>query len=116
MAAAERMVPHNVEAEEAVLGSLLIDPEALFRVSPFLKGEDFYIQKNTWIYEAILALHERREPIDFVTLSDELERRTQLEEVGGAAYITHLINVVPSAIHVEAYGHIVEQAAIRRIC
>ena len=108
------MIPHNVEAEEAVLGSLLIDPEALFRVSPFLGGEDFYIQKNAWIHEAVLALHERREPIDFVTLCDELERRGQLAEIGGAAYITRLINVVPSAIHVEAYGHIVEQAAIRR--
>ncbi|MFQ6099785.1 MAG: replicative DNA helicase [Anaerolineae bacterium] len=114
MAVPDKMVPHNIEAEEAVLGSLLIDPEALFRVSPFLKGEDFYIQKNVWIYEAILALHERREPVDFVTLCDELERRGQLEEVGAAAYITHLINAVPSAIHVEAYGHIVEQAAIRR--
>jgi len=114
MATPDKMIPHNVEAEEAVLGSLLIDPEALFRVSPFLKGEDFYIQKNAWIYEAIFALHERREPIDFVTLCDELERREQLEEVGGAAYITQLINAVPSAIHVEAYGHIVEQSAIRR--
>jgi len=110
----DKMIPHNVEAEEAVLGSLLIDPEALFHVSPFLKGEDFYIQKNAWIYEAILALHERREPVDFVTLCDELERREQLEEVGGAAYITQLINAVPSAIHVESYGHIVEQAAVRR--
>jgi replicative DNA helicase len=114
MSTPDKMIPHNVEAEEAVLGSLLIDPEALFRVSPFLKGEDFYIQNNAWVYEAILALHERREPIDFVTLCDELERRGQLEEVGGAAYITRLINAVPSAIHVEAYGHIVEQAAIRR--
>jgi len=114
MATPDKMIPHNVEAEEAVIGSLLIDPEALFRVSPFLKGEDFYIQKNAWIYEAIFALYERREPIDFVTLCDELERREQLEEVGGAAYITRLINAVPSAIHVEAYGHIVEQAAIRR--
>lgn len=114
MSTPDKMVPHNVEAEEAVLGSLLIDPEALFRVSSFLKGEDFYIQNNAWVYEAILALHERREPIDFVTLCDELERRGQLEEVGGAAYITRLINAVPSAIHVEAYGHIVEQAAIRR--
>ncbi len=114
MATPDKMVPHNVEAEEAVLGSLLIDPEALFRVSPFLKGEDFYIQKNAWIYETILTLHERREPIDFVTLCDELERRGQLEELGGAAYVTYLINAVPSAIHVEAYGHIVEQAAIRR--
>ena len=114
MAAPDKMVPQNVEAEEAVLGSLLIDPEALFRVSPFLTASDYYIQKNAWIYEAIFALHERREPIDFVTLCDELERREQLEEIGGAAYISHLINSVPSAIHVEAYGHIVEHAAIRR--
>lgn len=110
----DKMIPQNVEAEEAVLGSLLIDPEALFRVAPFLRPEDFYVQKNGWIYEAILDLHERREPIDFVTLCDELERREQLEEVGGAAYITSLINAVPSAIHAEAYGRIVEQAAIRR--
>jgi len=110
----DKMIPQNVEAEEAVLGSLLIDPEALFRVAPFLAAEDFYVQKNGWIYQAILSLHERREPIDFVTLCDELERRGQLEEVGGAAYITSLINAVPSAIHAEAYGRIVEQAAIRR--
>ncbi|HDQ74070.1 MAG TPA: replicative DNA helicase [Chloroflexi bacterium] len=114
MATPDKMVPQNVEAEEAVLGSLLIDPEALFRVAPFLKANDFYIQKNAWIYEAILALHERREPIDFLTICDELDRREQLAEVGGAAYITQLINAVPSAIHVESYGHIVEQAAIRR--
>jgi replicative DNA helicase len=114
MATPDKMIPQNVEAEDAVLGSLLIDPEALFRVAPFLEAEDFYIQKNAWVYDAILGLHERREPVDFVTLCDELERREQLEEIGGAAYITRLINAVPSAIHVEAYGHIVEDAAIRR--
>jgi replicative DNA helicase len=114
MTTPDKMIPHNVEAEEAVLGSLLIDPEALFRVTPFLRGEDFYIQKNAWIYDAILALHERREPIDFIPLCDDLERREQLAEIGGAAYITSLINAVPSAIHAETYGHIVEQAAIRR--
>mgnify|MGYP001104392664 CR=1 FL=1 len=114
MVAPDKLVPQNTEAEEAVLGSLLIDPEALFRVSPFLNPEDFYIQKHGWIYHTILRLHERREPIDFVTVCDELERQDRLEEIGGAAYVTHLINVVPSAIHVEAYGHIVEQDAIRR--
>ena len=114
MAAPDKLVPSNVEAEEAVLGSLLIDPEALFRVSPFLNSDDFYIRKNGWIYESILRLHERREPIDFVTVCDELERQGRLEEIGGAAYVTHLINAVPSAIHVEAYGRIVEQDAIRR--
>ena len=69
---------------------------------------------NIFTYDAVRALYERRDPIDFVTLCDELESRKQLEDVGGAAYITQLINAVPSAIHVEAYGHIVEQAAIRR--
>ena len=114
MPAPNKLVPHNIEAEEAVLGSLLIDPEALFRIAPFLSADDFYLQKNAWIYDAVLALHERREPLDFVTVCDEMERREQLEDVGGAAYVTQLINAVPSAIHVESYGHIVEQAAIRR--
>jgi replicative DNA helicase len=111
---AERTVPHNIEAEESVLGSLLIDPEALFRVAPFLRPDDFYIRKNGWVYESILDLHERREPVDFLTVCTELEARGQLEEIGGAAYVTQLINTVPSAINVEAYGRIVEQTAIRR--
>ncbi len=110
----EKTVPHNIEAEEAVLGSLLIDAEAIFRVSPFLKPDDFYIVKNGWIYDVILNLHERRQPSDFLTVCDELENREQLEEVGGAAYIASLINSVPTAIHVEAYGHIVERTALRR--
>ncbi|NLF02129.1 MAG: replicative DNA helicase, partial [Anaerolineales bacterium] len=114
MSTPDKMVPHNVEAEEAVLGSLMIDPEALYRVATFLKADDYYIQKHGWIHDAIFTLHERREPIDFVTICDELERREQLEEIGGAAYITHLINTVPSAIHIEGYARIVTQAATRR--
>ena len=110
----DRSVPYNIEAEEAVLGSLLIDPEAIFRVSTFLRPDDFYIVKNGWIYEVILTLHERRQPADFVTVCDELENRQQLEDVGGAAYISTLISAVPTAIHVEAYGHIVERTALRR--
>jgi len=110
----DKMAPHNVEAEEAVLGSLLIDPEAIFRVSPFLRPDDFYIVKNGWVYDAILGLHERRMPADFVTVCDELENRNQLEEIGGPAYISALINAVPTAIHVEAYGRIVERTAVRR--
>ena len=110
----DRMPPHSIEAEEAVLGSILIDPEAIFRVSPFLKADDFYIVKNQWVWEACLALHERREPIDFVTLTKELEAREQLNEIGGPAYVSHLINVVPTAIHAEGYGRIVERTALRR--
>lgn len=113
-ASVDRMAPHSVEAEEAVLGSLLIDSEAIFRVSQFLTAEDFYIVKNRWIYETCLTLHERREPIDFVTVTEELEKRDQLAEIGGHAYVSHLINVVPTAIHVEGYGRIVERSAARR--
>jgi replicative DNA helicase len=109
-----KMTPHNVEAEEALLGSLLIDPEAISCVSASVQAGDFYIQKNGWIYEAILALCRQNMPVDLVTLCDELERRGRLGEVGGAAYITCLTNAVPSAIHAESYAHIVEEAAVRR--
>ncbi len=110
----DRMMPHNSEAEEAVLGALLIDPDAIFKVAAYLTPADFYIERNGWVYEAVLALHDRREAVDFVTLCDELERQGRLEEVGGAAYITKLINTVPTSIHVEYYGRVVERAAIRR--
>ena len=110
----DRMPPHSIEAEEAVLGSVLIDPEAIYRVSSFLKGDDFYIVKNQWVWDACMSLHERREPIDFVTITRELATREQFDELGGPAYISHLINVVPTAIHAEGYGHIVERTALRR--
>ncbi|MGC8780352.1 MAG: replicative DNA helicase, partial [Anaerolineae bacterium] len=109
-----KTIPANPEAEEAVLGSLLIDPDAIIKVAAFLEPDDFYREKNGWIYRAILDLHERREPADFVTLVDELERRDQLQQVGGAAYITSLINSVPTAIHVEHYARIVERTATLR--
>jgi replicative DNA helicase len=110
----DKTVPANPEAEEAVLGSLLIDPDAMLKVASFLEAEDFYRERNGWIYRAILELHERREPADFVTLCDELERNSLLQEVGGAGYITQLINNVPSAAYIEHYGHIVERTATLR--
>ncbi|MGC9398928.1 MAG: replicative DNA helicase [Anaerolineae bacterium] len=110
----DRTVPQNIEAEEAVLGALLIDPEAIFRVLSFLRSDHFYLRKHRWIYEAIVALHERREPLDFLTLTTELEQREQLEAVGGAAYISQLINAVPSAINIESYARMVEETSIRR--
>jgi len=110
----DKTVPHNVEAEEAVLGALLIDPDGLFKVLPFLRAEDFYLQKHRWIYEAITRIHERRDPIDFLTLTTELEQQEQLEATGGAAYISQLINAVPSAIGIESYGRLVEQTSVRR--
>ncbi len=110
----ERLPPQNVDAEEAALGALLIDPDAIIRVATFLKPEDFYREKHGWIYDSALALHERREPIDLLTVCDELERRSQLDEVGGPAFITALVNTVPTSIHAEYYARIVERTATRR--
>jgi replicative DNA helicase len=113
-AAPNKMVPNNVEAEQAVLGALLIDPDAIIKVVPILHMQDFYLEKHAWIYEAILALHERREPIDFLTVVAELEQRGKLNDLGGAAYVTALINAVPTVIHVEHYAHLVERLSIQR--
>jgi replicative DNA helicase len=114
MSTIERLPPHSLEAEEAVLGSLLIDPDALFEVSSFLRPEAFYRTANRWIYESILSLSEQREPLDFVTLTEDLRRREQLEEVGGEAYVISLINAVPTAINARNYAKLVEAAALRR--
>ena len=112
--AAARLPPHNVEAEQSVLGSLLIDPEAILKVNPFLRPEDFYRETHGLTYKGIIELHERRQPADFVTLCDELERRGQLEQVGGPSYLTSLINAVPTSAHVQHYGRIVERTAMLR--
>ena len=114
MDATDRLPPSNIDAEEALLGSLLIDSDAIFEVASFLRPDAFYREKNTWIYECILALNDRRQPVDLITLSDELRHRNQLEEVGGEAYIIGLLNIVPTSIHAQHYGHIVEAASVRR--
>lgn len=110
----ERLPPHSVEAEEAVLGSLLIDPEAIYEVASFLVPEAFYRVQNRWIYEAMLRLNNRREPIDFITLTEELRRLEKLEEAGGEPYLIGLINTVPTSINAQHYGRVVEAAHIRR--
>lgn len=114
MDAPDRLPPSNVDAEEALLGSLLIDTEAIYDVAPFLRPEAFYREKNKWIYESILALTERRQPVDLITLSDELRRRGQLDEVGGEAFVIGLLNIVPTSVHAHHYGKIVEAAHVRR--
>ena len=109
-----KTVPANLEAEQAVLGSLLIDPDAIVKIASSLRASDFYRERHEWIYSALLTLHERREPADFVTLVDELERNEQLESVGGPAYVTELINSTPTAIYVDHYARIVERTATLR--
>ncbi len=108
------MVPHSREAEEAVIGAVLINPEAYYDVAQFLQPEDFYIHRNRWIWETFMALHDRNEAIDIVTITEELDQKGHLADIGGAAYITKLLNNVPSSLHAEAYGHRVEETAIRR--
>src|SRR5205807_1636202 len=110
----EKLLPLNIEAECGVLGSIIIDPEAIVQVADFLHFDDFYRDAHRTIYEVILQLYEQREPADFITISDELERRNKLEEVGGASYITSLINQVPTSGNVEYYGRIVERTSILR--
>ena len=106
--------PHNRQAEEAVLGSVLINPEVFFDVSQILEAENFYIIRNRWIWEVFTYLHEKRMPIDILTLSEELDNRSQLEEAGGQAYLMALINQTPSSMNAESYAHIVEETSVRR--
>jgi len=109
-----QMVPHSREAEEAVIGAVLINPEAYYDVAQFLAADDFYIHRNKWIWDTFVSLHDRNEAIDLVTVTEELDQKGHLADIGGAAYITKLINNVPSSLHAEAYGHRVEETAIRR--
>ena len=108
------VVPHNREAEEGLLGSILINPDAYIQVATLLQAGDFYIHRHRWIWEAIAHLHEERAPIDFLTLVDALNREGKLGEVGGPAYLTALTNVVPSSLHAVAYAKIVAEMAVRR--
>ena len=110
----EKLLPQNIEAECGVLGSIIIDPEAIVQVAEFLFPDDFYRDAHRTIYEVIIQLYEQREAADFITICDELERRNKLEDVGGASYITSLINLVPTSGNVEYYGRIVERNAILR--
>lgn len=109
-----QIVPHSREAEEAVLGSVLINPEAYYEVAQFLTDDDFYIRRHQWIWQSFKRLNETRAPIDLLTVSENLEQNGHLAEIGGPAYLTTLINNVPSSLHAETYGRLIETTAIRR--
>jgi replicative DNA helicase len=107
-------VPHSREAEEAVVGAVLINPEVYYDVAQFLQADDFYIHRLRWIWEAFVSLHESRTPIDLLTVSEELGSKDQLAEIGGPAYLTSLVNQVPTSLHAGAYGKVVESHSLRR--
>lgn len=110
----EKTLPCSISAEEGLLGSLIIDPEAITQVADFVHAGDFYRDAHRTIYAVMTDLCRRDAPADFITICDELERDNKLESVGGASYITSLINQVPTSSNVEYYGHIVERTAILR--
>lgn len=107
-------VPYSVEAEEAVLGSMLIDPEAIWKIESVLKPADFYVQKHRFVYEAALAIARRGENLDFLTLTTELENRKTIVAVGGGVFISELLGAVPSALNVTTYAQTVSDTATRR--
>lgn len=111
---APQEIPQNVEAEASLLGAILIDSDAIVKIADALRPDDFYDARHKHIYEAIVRLYERREPIDVLTLADQLKNSGVLDIVGGASYLTELTNFVPTASHVEQYAEIVAQKAVRR--
>jgi replicative DNA helicase len=114
--AGEKIPPHNLEAEVSVLGSLLLNKDAIIRIADFLRATDFYSPKHALIYSAIIELYEHREPIDILSLSNKLNDQNNLDSAGGESTIASLAAAVPTAGHVEHYARIVQKkATLRRL-
>lgn len=112
----ERIPPHNDDAEKSVLGSILLDKDALYEVLEILKPEDFYSEMHKEIYSAVIELYRKSQPVDILTVSEELKKRKSLEMVGGRAYIALLSTIVPSTSNAGEYAKIVaEKAVLRRL-
>ncbi len=109
-----KLPPYDIDAEESVNGSLLIDGKAIYEVAIILRPEDFYSEQNRWIYQACLSLYQRDEAINQITVAQELDRQGKLEKCGGAAYLSHLISVVPTSLDIEHYARIVYRLSIMR--
>ncbi len=109
----EQLPPHDNEAEEAVIGSLLIDPESIVNVSSIVEAEDFHQEKNRWVYEACVSLFKRSSSIDQITVANELERAGRLEATG-REYLSHIVSQVPSSVFAEHYAQIVHRLSVMR--
>ncbi len=110
----DNLPPHDIEAEKAVIGSLLVDGEAMFSVATSLEPKDFFGQENQWAYDACFSLYQRSEAINQITVAHELAQRGKLEEVGGAAYLSHLVSTVPTSLHIVDYAQIVSRLSVMR--
>jgi replicative DNA helicase len=109
-----RIPPHSQEAEESVLGALLLDKDAVIAVAEFLSPKDFYDDRYKEVYESCIELYEERIPIDVLTVGDKLKKKNSLKKIGGTGFLADLANKVPTAAHVEHYGKIVKDAATKR--
>lgn len=109
-----KIPPQNVESEQSVLGSLLIDKDAIVKIAEDFQPEHFYREQHAEIYRCILSLYEKRIPTDVVTVTDELKRSEKYDLVGGAGYLSTLVNSVPTSAHIEYYAQLVKDRAIKR--
>lgn len=114
LAQLERLPPHDIEAEEAVLASLMVDPDAMLAVQGIVKPVDFFREKNGWVYDACVSLWNRDEVINQITVAHELASRDQLEEVGGQVFLADIIRRLPTSIGAEFYARIVKRDAMYR--
>ncbi len=113
---ADKIPPQNIEAEASLIGSVLIDQEAMIKIADMVSTNDFYENRHSQIFSSILQLYEQRRPIDILTVTEKLESSGLIEKVGGASYVTDLANSVPSAAHVQEYAEIVaKKATLRRL-
>ncbi len=108
------LLPQNTEAEESLLGALLIDPEAIYRVVELIKADDFYKPSHQIIFQAVMDLFDKKEGIDLITLTNNLRAKDQLETVGGAPYLLNLINQTPSVANIVGYAKIIREKKARR--
>lgn len=110
----DRLPPQNIEAEQSVLGALMLDKESIYKISDIVRPTDFYKRSHEIIFQAALDLYEKQEPIDFLSLSSRLREKKELETVGGLSYLTSLVNSVPTAAHIIHYATAVKQKKILR--
>ncbi|MFL2121368.1 replicative DNA helicase [Marinilactibacillus psychrotolerans] len=110
----DRLPPQNIEAEQSVLGSILLNPEALISAMEYIEADDFYRRAHQLIFQTMVDLSERNEAIDVITIADKLESKNQLEDIGGTPYLADIATTVPTAANVEYYSKIVEERSILR--
>ncbi|KXK09610.1 MAG: replicative DNA helicase [Candidatus Dojkabacteria bacterium] len=109
-----KLPPQNNEAEQSVLGAMLLDQEAVYKVAEFLEPEHFYKDTHRIVYQAIIDLMSERKAIDILTLSSQLKKRKVFDKIGGSAFLSELVAGVPTAAHVEEYGKLIKEASMRR--